>query len=147
MGLPDSKRGLKAISPEAAAQQHFPGHQEFFFIFLRSTDSYRLSVHLKSELITRLLSTSNIPERELEKKMMDSRLVARFLGLLAFSPNWQMSEMAMHMSAHYDGLHQLSGAGLVLFSVVEEAWKPSSSCNVTICTARCECTTRRKATS
>jgi hypothetical protein len=76
-------------SPISEAQQRFPGHQEFFFLFIQSIDSYSFSVHLKSRLAMLVTGmTSSFSLKGLSTKLLKLQLLSRFLGLLVFSPNW-----------------------------------------------------------
>lgn len=119
----DPKR--EAASPLVAAQQHFPGHQEFFFLFIVSADSYKFAMRLRALLIAKLrdLAASNKSPMS-EKVIMDSRVFARFLGVLAFSPNWQSSRDSVKTllaSESLDGLLQLSASGLSVATYVDDA--------------------------
>jgi hypothetical protein len=132
----DPKRDAKAASPVEDAQQYFTGHQEFFFIFLMSADSYVFGIHLRNKLIAKLLElSSNATKKDFEKRLMDLQLVARFLGVLVFSPNWQASgtELAAYgtiRTESSDGLIQLGASGLSVVGAVEKAWKSSNLVSV-----------------
>lgn len=107
----DPKR--EASSPVVAAQQNFMGHQEFFFLFIISADSYNFAMHLRALLVAKLRGIAGFAKtQETDKLFMDSRLLARFLGVLVFSPNWQSSACSgkplVSSESSLDGLHQLS---------------------------------------
>lgn len=125
----DPKR--EASSPIIAAQQHFPGHQEFFYLFIMSADSYSFAIHFRALLVAKLRELAGSTDnQEFEKKVMDSRLLARFLGVLVFSPNWQPrfeSVNALLMSEpSLDGLLLLSASGLSVLAVAENAINSNS---------------------
>ncbi|KAI2500460.1 hypothetical protein MHU86_14005 [Fragilaria crotonensis] len=82
-------------SPEKEAHQLFPGHQEFFFLFLQAADSYCFGAHLKSRLVASILSLeSNTDLKGILDRMMKLQLLAKFLGVLLFSPNWHTSAVS-----------------------------------------------------
>lgn len=123
-----SKLESNGTSPIVAAQQYFPGHQEFFFHFLVAADSYILGIHLRALLITKIQDLmSNITLQDAERKITDLRLLSKFLGLLAFSPNWlTVDEVKRSTSANnpsLDGLIQLSAGGLSIVDEVVRAFK------------------------
>jgi hypothetical protein len=101
-----------------------------------SADSYTFGIHLRSKMIEKLLElSSNATKKDFEKRLMDLQLIARFLGVLVFSPNWQSSgaDMAAHgtiLSESSDGLVQLGASGLSVIGIVEKAWKSSNLVSV-----------------
>jgi hypothetical protein len=112
-------------SPKEEAQLLFPGHQEFFYLFILSADSYAFGMHLRSHLIAKMIHISSGANLEtLEKCLMELRMLARFLGVLLFSPNWRSTastrthEVASHA---LDGLRQLTSSGLSVIDAVESA--------------------------
>ena len=111
----DPKRDV--ASPIAAAQQYFTGHQEFFFLFMMSADSYVFCMHLRMHFISNLKMLLDTTRQKLatEKEILDARLLARFLGVLLFSPNWQsLPDISMTIPA-IDELNQMAAAGLSIF--------------------------------
>ena len=123
------KSSSSSSSPEAAAQPMFPHHQEFFYLFLLSADSYNFSMHLRARLVTLLsVGARDISEAaDLRRKVMDLRLLAKFLGVLLFSPNWRSSRDSTGTVVYdlsLDGLHQLEHAsGLSIVKCMEEAFE------------------------
>jgi hypothetical protein len=123
------------LSTVEQAQQHFTGHQEFFFIFILSADSYKFNFHLRSQiarLIKAELSVSeHQPTMNLEKKVLHQQMLARFLGALVFSPSWHEFENWGAYSTVADltppdGLLQLESdadVSLSLNRIVRDAWK------------------------
>ncbi|KAL7464364.1 hypothetical protein ACHAXS_004694 [Conticribra weissflogii] len=67
----------------------FQGHQEFFFLFIEAGDSYKFNTHLKRRLSSLILEFSASTETKGVCQIISkTRLLAKFLGLLVFSPNW-----------------------------------------------------------
>ena len=82
-------------SPEKEAHQFFPGHQEFFFLFLQAADSYCFGVHLKSRLVANIRSLESHSDlKGVQDRMAKLQLLAKFLGVLLFSPNWHTSAIS-----------------------------------------------------
>ncbi|CAB9509839.1 expressed unknown protein [Seminavis robusta] len=88
------------IAPEEQAKEYFTGHQEFFFLFIMSTDSHRFNRHLQHQLVHLIRSSNNLDdgvggvssnnqETPLEEKMLKLQMLARFLGVIVFCPSWQ----------------------------------------------------------
>jgi len=76
--------------------QIFQGHQEFFFLFLEAGDSYKFNTHLKRRLSSLILEFSAASgTKGICQIISKTRLLAKFLGLLVFSPNW-ISRQIMH---------------------------------------------------
>ena len=77
---------------QASPEQSFQGHQEFFFIVLQAGDSYRFSTHLKRTLALSISEMSAMNETKgLCLRISKLQLIAKFLGLLVFGPNWGMT--------------------------------------------------------
>lgn len=72
---------------------------------------------------------SKLPDHttdDLERRLMNSQLFARFLGYLVFSPNWHGAGIDLRNikpPASVDGLQQLDSLGLPLVKALEEAWR------------------------
>jgi hypothetical protein len=118
----DPSKSAGTASPVVEAQQYFPGHQEFFFIFILSTDCYSFGVHLKNRLkceMLKLLSLSDIA-KGVEKRLLQLKLLSRFLGLLVFSPSWH--ESGFGGGSHYDKLSEFNPE-LDVITMVERAYK------------------------
>jgi hypothetical protein len=81
-------------SPEKEAFRYFPGHQEFFLIFLLPATPYNFGVHLKSRLVTGIGQLSAPYElKGMQDRIQKLQLLARFLGVLVFSPTWHKPEV------------------------------------------------------
>lgn len=95
--LSDTRDGQ---SPEKEAHHFFPGHQEFFFIFLQAADSYSFGVHLQSRLSTTLHSLARCSQiKGLQDRLAKLQVLAKFLGTLLFSPNWHKSGLTGILNA------------------------------------------------
>lgn len=124
----DPKLETNGSPPAVAAQQLFPGHQEFFYLFVMSADSYKFTMHLRARLVVVIRDcVRNVGIQDIGKKVMDLRLVARFLGVILFSPNWRSSREkesnlpSASPGASLDGLHQLDASGLSVIDCVNGA--------------------------
>ena len=120
-------------SPAVEAQQLFPGHQEFFFEFLKSTENYSFSNHLRNRVSQILLDLSAEGPRNLgdiEKRLLNMQMFGRFLGYLVFSVNWH-DGVEMDLSGSNivkpplagGWLQQLVSLGLPLNQLLCDAWK------------------------
>jgi len=123
--------------PGTIVQQNFPGHQEFFFLFLTSADSYKLGNHLKVRLVACIKQrVTRLSIRDLEVQMMELCLFARFLGVLLFSPNWiygaafQSSVKMSTKATTSCGLKELDSLGICISELVKNAWKTKSLVSV-----------------
>ena len=115
-----------SVSPLTEAQLHFPGYQEFFFIFLHSANNYNFGTHLRAAFVATMINlSSDQSTNSLEKRLMNLQLFARFLGFLIFSPNWHGAEIdsaKIRPIVLADGLYQLESLGLSPMKMVEDAW-------------------------
>jgi hypothetical protein len=110
-------------SPRSEALHMFPGHQEFFFLFILSADSYTFAIHLRSAIINKMTKIID-EDASSETKLLEMCMLARYVGLLFFSPNWRsFGTTTEHLSADpaLDALLQLKGCGLCVISVFESA--------------------------
>ena len=111
-------------------KQKFVGHQEFFFIFVQSAGSFSFSMHLRSKLAALLLelSKNNQPEG-IEKRILDTQLLAKFLGYLVFSPNWrsgQVESTGLDTPSTMNGMKQLYSLDINLDVLLSDAWNQST---------------------
>lgn len=118
-----ASRAVKSISPVAAAQQLFTGHQEFFFMFIMSADSYVFGLHLQVALIDWLQNLDFENEKVMARNVLQSRMVARFLGVLIFSPRWLSSHAGKEDCAKKRScpFHELSALGLSITVTIEKS--------------------------
>ena len=86
------QKGPSSNSNTDLPEQSFPGHQEFFSIFLKAGDSYKFNVHMKRRLAQIITEMSAVNETKgLCEHIAKSQMLAKFLGMLEFSPNWNLS--------------------------------------------------------
>jgi hypothetical protein len=117
-----TKKETKSTATEEEAHQRFSGHQEFFFLFIRYADSYRTGMRLLGTLIERLRNlqrklASSPDESNLLRNVSELKMLGKFIGLLAFSPNWG----AGSSTASSDGLAQLACYQLFPETVIRQA--------------------------
>jgi hypothetical protein len=120
-------------SPVSEAQLCFPGHQEFFFAFLQAVDSYSFGVHLRNRTISVMLelgANHSATICDIEKRLMNLQIFARFLGYLVFSPNWDdgagmdpTSSNIVKPALAGDALEQLDSLGLCVDKSLNDAWR------------------------
>jgi hypothetical protein len=120
-------------SPVAEAQLCFPGHQEFFFAFLQAVDNYSFGVHLRNRTIGVMLelgANHSATTCDIEKRLMNLQIFARFLGYLVFSPNWDdgadmdpTSRNIIKPTQAADALEQLDSLGLSVDKALHDAWR------------------------
>ena len=114
-------------SPKEEAQHLFPGYQEFFYLFLISADSFAFGIHLRSHLIRRMRDIeSQVTHETTEKVIMELCLLARFLAVLLFSPNWKPQGLSSRNEVSpeiksLDGLQSLASLGLSVTKTLETA--------------------------
>lgn len=122
-----------SLSTVEQAQLHFSGHQEFFYFFMTSADSYKFNFHLRSQIVRQikksLYNTDNKSSIHLEKSLLHMQMLAKFLGVLVFSPTWQ--EFQKYNGSRLlpelvppDGLNELDSDGdtsLHLVALIREA--------------------------
>ncbi|KAL3767557.1 hypothetical protein ACHAWU_000220 [Discostella pseudostelligera] len=76
----------------ATPDQSFTGHQEFFSIFIRAGNSYTFNMHFKNRLAQLINEMTAVKEtKDLCEYMAKTQMLAKFLGMLDFSPNWELA--------------------------------------------------------
>lgn len=91
----DGQRKREQSSSFKSPGYFFPGHQEFFYLFLRSVDSFHFGQHLCRRFIGEITAFSRKSAEDrnnLEYRLLRQKMLARFLGILVFSPNWNLPE-------------------------------------------------------
>ena len=120
MGDNNNSRGDSPIP-----DQFFTGHQEFFYLFITSNDSYKFSSHLKKRLKWFILTLNSKEEdRTSVEHVSKMQLLAKFLGMLEFSPNWYLNpeaEKINSVSSYSKALQEVE-LPLPIFELVEEGW-------------------------
>eukprot|EP00977_Amphora_coffeiformis_P001843 scaffold353_cov185-Amphora_coffeaeformis.AAC.71 len=120
---------LHEASPITAVQEEFfRGHQEFFFYFVMLADSHKLNHHLRHQFLTKIYrESSSLSSSNIDRSLEDLCLLAKFLGLLIFSPNWHSSKYSLDESRSrslvYDELDFLKFGGKGVCQVLQDAWK------------------------
>ena len=77
--------------------------------------------------------SSDHSANDLERRVMNLQVFAKFLGYLVFSPNWHGADINLNLFKPFpptDGLQQLEFLGLPLEKLVEDAW--SSGCAIVV---------------
>jgi hypothetical protein len=122
------RQSNSAIPKEEQAKELFPGHQEFFFVFLISADSYRFNSHLRNQLAHLIRTQQNTKCHNIEAHLLEKQMLSKFLGLLVFSPSWYEFRGNANLLGNDvtppDFLKQLEADatnGLDLLSIVENA--------------------------
>jgi hypothetical protein len=111
LSLDQKSSSFNDVTPE----QSFQEHQEFFFIVLQAGDSYRFNTHLKRRLAQYISDMNAVNETKgFCQHIAKVELLAKFLGLLVFSPNWGLS------NDHY-GVDTLPPLDLKMH--IENSWK------------------------
>jgi hypothetical protein len=90
----ESANGISPAISVIPPEQFFLGNQEFFFLFLRVVDSYNFGTQLSRRLVglisdhMSVITNTTLDTNALEQRISKLRLLAKFLGVLVFSPNW-----------------------------------------------------------
>lgn len=98
----------KGITPHHHPDSYFHGNQEFFYDFIKSADSHLFAQQLMRQLAGKIHSTcvemsqqvvknnannnNNTQRHAIHQQLKIQTLLAKFLGMLAFSPNWNLEE-------------------------------------------------------
>lgn len=116
----DSK-GPSSNPTTANPEQSFTGHQEFFSTFLRAGDSHRFNIHLQQRLSQIITEMSSVDEvKGLCDHLAKTQMLAKFLGLLVFSPNWDLSTVDLS-----SGNNNVNMAPVNIKESVQSAWEQS----------------------
>jgi len=80
-------------------QHFFPDNQLFFYLFVKMCDSYTFITQLSRRLCGQIhkLSKEKLHTGGIINRILKLKLLARFLGLIVFSPNW--SDNAINSSS------------------------------------------------
>lgn len=111
-------------SAKTMPQQSFTGHQEFFFLFLQAGDSYKFNMHMKRRLAQMITEMSAVnATKGLCEHISKTQMFAKFLGMLVFSPNWDLSGENSSPDAivEHEEVSNLSPINVKDF--IESAWK------------------------
>lgn len=104
--------------PSATPEQSFSGHQEFFSIFIRAGDSHDFNTHFKHRLALILHDMTAVNEtKNIFDNIAKTQMLAKFLGMLDFSPNWNIPDDSISDS----GCDMISPP-INVMKCIEEAW-------------------------
>ena len=113
------QKGPSSNSTTATPEQSFSGHQEFFSTFLRAGDSHRFNVHLQRRLSQLIQEMNAVNETKgLCDHIAKTQMLAKVLGMLVFSPNWDLS-------GSDSGCIEISPPPINIQDCIELAWEQS----------------------
>ena len=82
-------KGSSSSATKFSPEHNFPGHQEFFAIFLQASESHKFNSHLKHRLGQFMSDMMLVNEiKGLCIHIAKTQMVAKFLGIIVFSPNY-----------------------------------------------------------
>ncbi|KAG1684437.1 hypothetical protein DVH05_011145 [Phytophthora capsici] len=106
---------------------YFTDNQLFFFHFLHSCDSYEFSELVKHQLerqfyvIQDTISTSTDARKNFTEVVLRLKVVAKFLGYLRFSPQWQVTSSIRGLSAHNAAFKAVEREGISTLEVARDS--------------------------
>lgn len=109
--------------------EYFTGHQEFFYRFIRFVDSYSFSIHLRNRIVSVITTMWSLDDwKGLEERIMKLQMLSKFLGVLAFSPNWVETENngwlgGSSLSAPGDMIEDVTTPFFDMKHFIEKGWK------------------------
>ncbi len=120
---------MKTRTNMTSPDEYFTGHQEFFYRFIRFVDSYSFSIHLRNRIVSVITTMWSLDDwKGLEERIMKLQMLSKFLGVLAFSPNWVETENnsllgESSLSAPGDMIEDLSTPFFDMKQFIEKGWK------------------------
>ncbi|KAL3663743.1 hypothetical protein V7S43_011158 [Phytophthora oleae] len=106
---------------------YFTDNQLFFFHFLHSCDSYEFSELVKHQLerqfyvIRDTISPSTDVRKDFTEVVLRLKVVAKFLGYLRFSPQWQVTSSIRGLSAHNAAFKAVEREGINTLEVARDS--------------------------
>ncbi|KAK1941103.1 Codanin-1 [Phytophthora citrophthora] len=106
---------------------YFTDNQLFFFHFLHSCDSYEFSELVKHQLerqfyaIRDPISPSSDARKDFTEVVLRLKVVAKFLGYLRFSPQWQVTSSIRGLSAHNAVFKAVEREGISTLEVARDS--------------------------
>lgn len=88
-----SKPLVQKDNSSMSREHFFTGHEEFFFLFVQSVDSFKFNHHLQRRL-ARVLTEFSVDDKSgvgVERRTNEMMMLSKFLGLLVFSPNYDVN--------------------------------------------------------
>jgi len=120
----DQKGGSSSNTKTTPDQSFAIGHQEFFFIFLQAGDSYKFNVHMKRRLAQLITEMSSVNETKgLCEHISKTQMLAKFLGMLVFSPNWDMSVNTPNSVIDHNNNSAVNSFPIDVKKCIVTAWK------------------------
>ena len=103
----------------------FRDHQEFFALFINASDSYKFNIRLKQRLSQLIVEMAAVNETKgLCQHIAKTILLAKFLGLLVFSPNWTVTEIGpADSSTRLPYNYEDTTGPINLIEQLESAWR------------------------
>lgn len=115
--------GVVAGKSTMTPDQYFTGHQEFFFRFIRYIDSYSFCIHLRNRLVALVTSMwSSNETKGLEQRIMKLQMLSKFLGVLAFSPNWTEDSYTIDPPSLSNGVVDTTTPFIQIKEFLEKGW-------------------------
>ncbi|EEY68932.1 uncharacterized protein PITG_05075 [Phytophthora infestans T30-4] len=108
-------------------KRYFTDNQLFFFHFLHSCDSYEFSELVKHQLerqfyaIREADSASTDARKDFTEVVLRLKVVAKFLGYLRFSPQWQVTSSIRKLSAQNAAIQAVEREGISTLQVARNA--------------------------
>ncbi|POM75444.1 Hypothetical protein PHPALM_7453 [Phytophthora palmivora] len=106
---------------------YFTDNQLFFFHFLHSCDSYEFSELVKHQLerqfyaIHEIASLSADARKDFTEMVLKLKAVAKFLGYLRFSPQWQVTSSIRGLSAQNAAFKAVEREGIDTLEVARDS--------------------------
>ncbi|KAL7554421.1 hypothetical protein ACHAWF_018399 [Thalassiosira exigua] len=105
-------------------ESNFPGHQEFFSIFLLACDSYKFNVHLKRQLARIIMNMTEVNETKgLCHHIAKTQMLAKFLGMLVFCPNWDIDNGNIASNHCSQNIVDAGASPINVKECIESAWR------------------------
>ncbi|KAG2765323.1 hypothetical protein JG687_00009364 [Phytophthora cactorum] len=102
---------------------YFTDNQLFFFHFLHSCDSYEFSELVKHQLERQFyaISPSTDARKDFTEVVLRLKVVAKFLGYLRFSPQWQVTSSIRKLSAQNAAFKAVEREGIRTLEVARDS--------------------------
>ncbi|OWZ18596.1 hypothetical protein PHMEG_0007284 [Phytophthora megakarya] len=106
---------------------YFTDNQLFFFHFLHSCDSYEFSELVKHQLerqfyvIQKTISPATDARKDFTEVVLKLKVVAKFLGYLRFSPQWQVTSSIRGLSAQNAAFKAVEREGIDTLEVARDS--------------------------
>ncbi|KAG7384323.1 hypothetical protein PHYPSEUDO_002788 [Phytophthora pseudosyringae] len=108
-------------------KSYFTDNQLFFFHFLHSCDSYEFSELVKHQLerqfyaIRETIPPSTDARKEFTEVVLRLKVVAKFLGYLRFSPQWQVTSSIRGLSAQNAAFKAVEREGISTLEMARDS--------------------------